>query len=88
MHFTQCMRRPSKKVEDKQRMRRINRSSILRVSRSVCLRLGAPCQSTMLDLVRVVQPEVDSASELVAVVRRLVRSGDVQLSGSFRGERL
>jgi hypothetical protein len=42
----------------------------------------------MLDLVRVVQPQVDSANDLVAVVRRLVRSGAVQLSGSFRGERL
>lgn len=42
----------------------------------------------MLDLVRVVQPEVASATELVAVVRRLVRSGDVQLCGSFRGAQL
>jgi hypothetical protein len=85
----QGMKRLSKNgANAKRRMRRRNRSSVRRVSRSVCRRLGAPCQSTMLDLVRVVQPEVASATELVAVVRRLVRSGDVQLCGSFRGAQL
>ncbi len=69
-------------------MRRLNRSAVERVSRTLRRRLGAPCQSTMLDLVRVVQPEVDSERDLVAVVRRLVRSGAVELCGSFRGERL
>lgn len=56
-------------------------------SESIRRRLGLPCQSTMLDLIRVVQPKVADTGELVAVVRQLVAGGTVDLCGSFRGER-
>lgn len=85
------MKRPGRKSRGaggNQSMRRLNRTTVRRVSRTIYRRLGAPCQSTMLDMVREVQPEVASASELEAVVLRLVRTGAVQLCGSFRGARL
>jgi hypothetical protein len=48
------------------------------------LRRGA----TLLDLVQAVQRQVGTDAEVVAVVRWLVNSGAVVLTGTFAGQRI
>jgi hypothetical protein len=55
------------------------------------VRLSAACPqrgATLLDLVQAVQREVGSDAEVVAVVRWLVNSGAVLLTGNFAGQRI
>jgi hypothetical protein len=46
------------------------------------------CESTLLELVRVVNEFAASEAEVVATVTHLVRSGRVRLRGNFRGSLL
>jgi hypothetical protein len=46
-----------------------------------------PAGTTLLDLVRAVSEDTEDDREVVAIVLRLLRSGRVRLSGSFRGYR-
>ena len=47
-----------------------------------------PYRTTLLGLVQKLIRQTDSDREVVAIASRLVRSGRVVLTGSFRGERL
>jgi hypothetical protein len=46
------------------------------------------CESTLLELVRVVNEFAASEAEVVATITHLVRSGRVRLRGNFRGSLL
>jgi hypothetical protein len=46
-----------------------------------------PAGTTLLDLVRAVSEDTEDDREVVAIVLRLLRSGRVRLTGSFRGYR-
>ena len=45
-------------------------------------------RSTMLELVQVIQDQVASDKDVVTIIRWLVNSGTVMLSGSFAGQRI
>lgn len=47
-----------------------------------------PYRTTLLGLVQRLVGQAESDREVIATARRLVRSGRVVLTGSFRGERL
>ncbi len=47
--------------------------------------MSPPVESTLLDLVQIVQRQARSEAEVVAVVIHLVNSGRVRLKGSFAG---
>ena len=47
--------------------------------------MSPPVESTLLDLVRIVQRQARSEAEVVAVVTDLVNSGRVKLKGIFAG---
>jgi hypothetical protein len=46
-----------------------------------------PAGTTLLDLVQAVSEDTEDDREVVAIVLRLLRSGRVRLTGSFRGYR-
>lgn len=47
-----------------------------------------PYQSTLLELVQIVQRQCRSEREVAKLITRLVNSGRVVLTGSFVGERI
>ena len=51
-------------------------------------RMPFACESTLLELVRVVNEFAASEAEVVATITHLVRSGRVRLRGNFRGSLL
>jgi hypothetical protein len=51
-------------------------------------RMPLACESTLLELVRVVNEFAASEAEVVATITHLVRSGRVRLRGNFRGSLL
>ena len=51
-------------------------------------RSGEPQRSTLLALVWDLQAHADSADEVVETAATLVNSGEVVLTGNFRGQRL
>jgi hypothetical protein len=62
--------------------------SNLHGSREDIARMPLACESTLLELVRVVNEFAVSEAEVVATVTHLVRSGRVRLGGNFRGSLL
>ncbi len=58
------------------------------IHREQIARMPVACESTLLELVCVVNEFATNEAEVVATVTHLVRSGRVRLCGNFRGSLL